>query len=141
MSYAPVIPLVPSGGYELIKAPKQLVLQNFNMLLLTNPGERMMMPEFGVGLRNYLFEMNHSTTYSQIETQIRSQTSKYLPYIDILSVDFKNDALDDDSNLLNIGIILNIRPLGQMIKFLFSPSSTGRGVVTAASIVSSRRSP
>mgnify|MGYP003354002300 CR=1 FL=1 len=30
--------------------------QNFKILLLTNPGERVHFPKFGVGLRNYLFE-------------------------------------------------------------------------------------
>ena len=58
---APKIPLKVDqvdGPYGLIKDYVELVKQNFKMLLLTNPGERIMNPDFGVGLRRYLFEMN-----------------------------------------------------------------------------------
>ena len=43
-------------GFAMIKDFQTLVKQNFKMLVLTAPGERVMEPEFGVGLRNYLFE-------------------------------------------------------------------------------------
>jgi len=46
----------PESGYKLNKTLKQVARQNLKMLVLTAPGERIMIPEFGVGLRNYLFE-------------------------------------------------------------------------------------
>ena len=40
------------GNYGLISSYNEEVKQNFKNLLLTCPGERMMIPDFGVGLRN-----------------------------------------------------------------------------------------
>ena len=45
-----------NGNYSLITSYAEEVKQNFKNLLLTAPGERMMNPDFGVGLRNFLFE-------------------------------------------------------------------------------------
>ena len=58
------------------------------MLILTNPGERMMDTSFGVGLRNYLFENNGPSTYADIQADVVSQASRYLPYIKIERVEF-----------------------------------------------------
>ena len=44
------------GVYSLIVSYREEVKQNFKNLLLTSPGERMMNPDFGVGMRRYLFE-------------------------------------------------------------------------------------
>ena len=42
--------------YGLNKTVKDNVKQNLKMLLFTAPGERVMLPDYGVGLKNYLFE-------------------------------------------------------------------------------------
>ena len=52
------LPLAYSSldGFQMIKTIRQMAKQNFKMLILTNPGERIMEPNFGVGLSRYLFE-------------------------------------------------------------------------------------
>ena len=55
----PELPLnrdIKFGNFGLITNFKDQVKQNFKNLLLTSPGERIMNGDFGVGLRNYLFE-------------------------------------------------------------------------------------
>ena len=50
---SPRLPLVydkTDGPYQLNKTLKQTFQQNLKMLILTMPGERPMIPEFGVGL-------------------------------------------------------------------------------------------
>lgn len=42
--------------YTVTKTIKENYQQNVKMLLLTAPGERIMLAKYGVGLRNYLFE-------------------------------------------------------------------------------------
>ena len=44
------------GFYNLNTEFADEIKQNFKNLLLTCPGERVMIPQFGVGLRNFLFE-------------------------------------------------------------------------------------
>ena len=72
-----------TDGYALNKNFRDLVKQNFKMLLLTIPGERMMMPSFGVGLKRYLFELNTIGNSNIIEAEIRTQVRRYLPFINL----------------------------------------------------------
>ena len=52
------LPLLRSSndGFEMLKTIKETVKQNLKTIILTNPGERIMDPEFGVGIRRFLFE-------------------------------------------------------------------------------------
>lgn len=108
---APKLPLMkdPSDGYALIKDYSSLVKQNLKMLLLTAPGERIMYPEFGVGLRNYLFENNVNSTYDQIETRIRQQVKTYMPFVEVRSVLFNPVFSESGTNENGIHISMNFR--------------------------------
>ena len=113
---APRLPLVFDdvfGPYGLITDFRALATQNLKMLILTNPGERIMDTEFGVGLKNYLFEQNTPSTYSEIDSKIRQQVQKYLPYIGIERIDFAvpEDNPDLFPNNLSVSIYFNIIPL------------------------------
>lgn len=76
------------GPYVLNKTLESTVKQNLKMLILTEPGERVMNGNFGVGLKRLLFEPVHPTTYENIKERIKSQTSLYLPFINIKDVLF-----------------------------------------------------
>jgi hypothetical protein len=113
---APRLPLVFDdvyGPYGLITDFRTLATQNLKMLILTNPGERIMDTEFGVGLKSYLFEQNTPSTYSEIDSKIRQQVQKYLPYIGIERIDFAvpEDNPDLFPNNLSVSIYFNIIPL------------------------------
>ena len=77
------------GPYALNTAFFALAQQNLKMLILTIPGEKMMDPNFGVGLKTYLFEMNGPTTYGAITEKIDEQVKTYLPYIEIVDIKFR----------------------------------------------------
>ena len=98
-SLAPKLPLtVDSGdGYTAIKNFKALIKQNFKMLILTNPGERVMEPEFGVGIRQFLFENFQSDVYARIDQTIREQVSNYLPVVAITSIEFGTSNIEDNT--------------------------------------------
>ena len=70
------LPLTISSidGFTMIKDIKRLVSQNLKMLLLTVPGERVMEPEFGVGLKRYLFQNFTQATYSEIHTYYHNKS-------------------------------------------------------------------
>ena len=94
------------GNYSLITSYKEEVKQNFKNLLLTAPGERMMIPDFGIGLRNFLFDPR-PTAISQIRQRITSQTSKCMPYIRINKIVFDQGKEEEDliqSHMLSIRI-------------------------------------
>ncbi len=116
VSISPKLPLNLSkeDGYEMIKDYVSMVKQNLKMLILTSPGERVMDPNFGVGLRRFLFEQDNEVTYGDIESKIRQQVKIYLPYLEIEEVSFKsaNDAEETiKNNMLSVGITYAIKPL------------------------------
>ena len=98
-SLAPQLPLtLDSGdGYTSIKSLKKLIKQNFKMLILTNPGERVMSPEFGVGIKQFLFENYQSDVYSRIDSKIRQQANIYLPIVTITNIQFGTGGIEDNS--------------------------------------------
>ena len=99
-SLAPKLPLTldTGDGYTSIKLLKNLIKQNLKMLILTNPGERVMDPEFGVGIKQFLFENFQSDVYVRIDEKIREQVNFYLPVVSIVSIEF--GRLNQDQNLL-----------------------------------------
>ena len=87
--FSPKLPLQIDtlDGIGLNKTFAEVVKQNLKMLLLTIPGEKIMDPDFGVGLSRFLFESNDSGTHRLIETKIAEQLSYYYPFVEIVSLD------------------------------------------------------
>lgn len=112
---SPKLPLTldASDGYGLNKTYKEMVKQNMKMIILTAPGERIMDPLFGVGLRNYLFEQNEPSVYGEIEARIRAQVNKYLGFVEILGIDFSPEDINPAvvKNVLYIKLTYRIMPL------------------------------
>jgi phage baseplate assembly protein W len=75
-------------GYGLTKNFKEVARQNLKMVVLTNPGERIMLPNFGVGIKTYLFQNADTFVFEEIEEKIRQQVRTYLPYITIDDINF-----------------------------------------------------
>ena len=90
---SPKLPLYtdPVDGIALNKTLKQMTRQNLKMIILTSPGERIMHPKFGVGLRRYLFMNNTSRTLSDISRKIEQQVRTYLPTVRIRSIKFLSE--------------------------------------------------
>mgnify|MGYP003661564666 CR=1 FL=1 len=89
MSYTVQLPLAlaTNSTYVLIDDLKKFVKQNVKNVLLTNPGERIMIPEFGVGLKSYLFESPvPETTVERIRTAITAQFEKFLPTVGLTDI-------------------------------------------------------
>ena len=104
------------NGFTMIGDFHSLIKQNLKMIILTNPGERVMIPDFGVGIQTYLFQNFSESTYTQIENDIRQQVAKYLPVVTVNRVGFNNSS--PDTNTLQISLeysipALNIRDLLQ----------------------------
>jgi phage baseplate assembly protein W len=115
-NYAPRIPLTIDkidGAYSMIKDLKLVAQQNLKMLLLTEPGERIMLPNYGVGLKRNLFQNIDENLFFTIENKIRQKVSNTLPYISITEVLFNQiDQYNNFSeNAVQIKIYYNILPI------------------------------
>ena len=68
------------GPYALNKDLVETTKQNFKNLVLTNPGERIMDINFGVGASALLFENYSSDTKERIRARIVEQVKTYMPF-------------------------------------------------------------
>jgi len=106
--FTPKIPLAPSsqdGFYGLTKTLVENVKQNLKMIVLTSPGERIMNPNFGVGIRHLLFENFSDNLYRTFKTRLNEQIELYLPIVEIINVNFldiNKDKIDNNSAESNV---------------------------------------
>ncbi len=95
----------PNDGFMMLKTIQDVAKQNFKMLLLTEPGERVWDTSYGVGLKRFLFEQR-SVVENQLTARIKQQVNNYLPYIVIQEMNF---ILDGDDNLVNLQIVFYVQ--------------------------------
>ena len=104
-------------GYKVTRTLAEQVRQKLIILLMTVPGERIMNPDFGVGLSTFLFEGYSdgvNTTTSTITNVIMVQTRRYMPYISIEDIIFAEGS-EDDPHLLELRLIYSIPVLDDVV--------------------------
>ena len=97
------------GGQQNIMSRQEdvrLIKNDILQLLLTVPGERVMRPDYGVHLRDFVFENLVDSDLSALSLEISQQIRKYEPRVDIQSIDL---IPDDDRNGLQIKIIVTLK--------------------------------
>tara|TARA_B100000131_G_scaffold177415_1_gene171202 strand:+ start:363 stop:728 length:366 start_codon:yes stop_codon:yes gene_type:complete len=98
-----------ADGFTMIKSIRQMVRQNLKMLILTNPGERVMDPTFGVGITRYLFGNYNSGVQSRIRSSVEEQVAMYMPAIGIEAINFRDNP---DSHTLHVVIKYSVPNIG-----------------------------
>jgi phage baseplate assembly protein W len=85
---------------------KEQIKYNLINLLLTNPGERIMNPEFGCGLRKALFEQITENTENYIKQLITNSINIYIPNIEVDQILIEPDV---NNNLLNLFLTYTLK--------------------------------
>lgn len=78
------------------------VRQAIRIILMTNPGERVMRPDFGAGLNAFVFEPLSTTTLVLVENRVREALIDWEPRIDVLSVEVTYSQADPGKLLIEI---------------------------------------
>lgn len=81
-----MLPLVYSkqdGPFQLNKTIPETVKQNFKNLVMTTQGERLMDPNFGIGIQSFLFENYSSSGMQILKSKAIDQVLKYMPFLEI----------------------------------------------------------
>ena len=96
------MPVTPdsAGSIEYADGPEK-VAQSIRIILDTDPGERIMRPSFGCGLRRYLMRPNTSSTRALIKHDVELALANFEPRITV-----HNTSVDpgDDPSLVLIRI-------------------------------------
>ncbi len=94
-------PLVTGDGFGWISGAGA-VEQSIRTILLTEPGERIARPNFGVGLRRYLFAPNSLELRTQIRTAVTDALARDEARIRVESVAVNTDPRE--ATVLSIAI-------------------------------------
>ena len=81
----PVRPALNSGALEYA-AGLEKVRQSILIILETEPGERIMRPTFGCGLRRFLMKPNTTSTRAMIRTEVERALTALEPRIQLEEV-------------------------------------------------------
>jgi phage baseplate assembly protein W len=101
------------GDYvKMTETPEREIRTNLIHLLLTRKGSRYYLPDFGTRLYEYIFDQNDTVSFNLIEDEIRESVSKYIPNLDINSInimsadndpdDFKLFSQEEDERLFRV---------------------------------------
>lgn len=86
---------------------EQRIEESIFLILSTARGERAMLPEFGCGIHDLVFESNSPGTTAMVTQSVRQALSAFEPRIDVLDVTVDNPAAQ--KNLLLIRVTYRIR--------------------------------
>ena len=104
-SYKPTLhSAVPEGLSDFasptITDPKIAAKFLFENILLTNPGEKLSDPDFGVGLRSFLFDPQNN--FYDLENKVSEQLNRYARGITILGVNVDFGQIDSSAVSVSI---------------------------------------
>jgi phage baseplate assembly protein W len=105
-----------SGGLDWSSGPDR-VRDAIWIVLSTSLGERLMRPEFGAGLKDYVFEPNSPAIRAELASVIRGALVQWEPRIDIVDVTVQGSN-DQDSQVL-VSIDYQIRDTNELFNMVY----------------------
>lgn len=93
--------LGPDGRLAWSTGP-QNIRESIQVILMTELQERQMLPDFGGGLKSFLFQPNTVATYRVIQERIERALGRWEPRIRVESVVVEPHADDDEAAMVSI---------------------------------------
>lgn len=90
----PAFPFAPSAGAIALRDGADKVRESIRIILDTEPGERVMRPGFGCGLRRYLMHPNVEATRALIKHDVERALAAFEPRIELRSIDVLPDPAE-----------------------------------------------
>jgi len=103
---------LPFNANEVFRSTyqsKDAVKVNLVNYLLTNPGERIANPDFGAGLRAFVFEQITEGNLEFLEDKIEEDIRNNIPNVDLQNVKVSSEP---DSNQITVGLFYSIARTG-----------------------------
>jgi len=96
----------PTTGYmSLISGPK-LIKRNITQLLKTAPGERFMLPNYGLNIKKYLFEPLTGLLIDDLKNYIAEVIQNFAPYIVLTDLKLFTQSMSNPGFVANLTIKL-----------------------------------
>ncbi len=78
------------------------VREAIRVILMTEPGERLRLPEFGAGLGRFLFEPNTLATHTRMRQRIGEALQRWEPRVQVEEIDVQPDSVDPQAAIATI---------------------------------------
>jgi phage baseplate assembly protein W len=98
---------VNAAGGIATAAYEQRIEESVYLILATAKGERPMLPDFGCGIHDLVFEPGSPATITDIVGEVRRALVQYEPRIDVLEVVI--DPAEGEPNLLLVRVGYRVR--------------------------------
>ncbi|UFH59984.1 GPW/gp25 family protein [Sulfurovum mangrovi] len=112
------------GAFELVSEDED-IKEAILIILNTAPGERVMRPEFGCGIQNYLFSVINSSNLSMIENEVTRALTLYEPRIELERV--KAEVESSEEGKLVVKIDYSVRSSNSRYNIVYPFYLTERG--------------
>ena len=97
------------GYFASTSTTIEAVKNNIRNLVNTHQGERLMQPNMGLNLRNYMFEQFTDETLLSVQNDIVDTFKVWLPFVEIRDIQVNMDENDSiGKNTMSINIVFNI---------------------------------
>lgn len=93
----------------------QNIRESIKIILLTELGERLKLPEFGGGLRPFLFEPNTVSTHRLIQEEITQALGRWEPRISVDSVTVEPDPENNQAAIATINYQLVANQVSEQV--------------------------
>jgi phage baseplate assembly protein W len=114
-AYGITLPIMrgPQGYFAQSYDVIEQIKSNINLLLRTKKGERRMNPEFGSSLWSLLFQNYGDDFTPVIETAVKSDISRWMPYV---NVEYVKTVVEDDKNknyhVIHVSVLFTVPTIG-----------------------------
>jgi uncharacterized protein len=95
-------PRVQPDGTIAWSSGEDNIRESMRIVLMTEPGERLYLPQFGAGLGRFLFEPNIVTTHTLIAERITDALARWEARIRVEAVDVQPDRSDPQAAVATI---------------------------------------
>ena len=112
-------PCVASDGSTLMAAYENDVREAVLIVLATDKGERVMRPDFGAGLRSFVFGPLNQTTLQRVQTQVQEALVKWEPRITVEQVSVTIDPSEQGKLLIAVRYLVRVTNTLQNLVYPF----------------------
>jgi uncharacterized protein len=110
-------PVEIRAGQVATAAYEEDIRQAIRIIIGTNPGERVMRPDFGAGLDQFAFEPVNTTTMETLKRRVRDSLVDWEPRIDVDTVKVSTDPAE--RNLLLIEVAYRVRATNSLANLVY----------------------
>lgn len=105
------------GGEVALAVYEEDIRQAVCLILETNPGERVMRPDFGAGLRTLVFEPVNTTTLALVQHRVEQALIIWEPRVEVTDVTVKSNPVN--RTRLDIDIRYRVRAVNTFYNLVF----------------------